>query len=167
MTKLQIKLFSKLRNVIYGMLIYAAGDTTASLILNEFSYLRMLGMMFVGASYYAFEIPLHFYWIERITKTKRGFYKSIKRTILAFLYFNPVWIARHILFIKAFSGNFDEISFVLFKIGLLSFIANIPITLPANYFIQNKIPFKWRFVTSSIFSALMAVYYALSSEFFN
>jgi len=158
---------STFRNVVYGMLIYAAGDTTASLILGEFSYLRTLGMMFVGATYYAYEIPLHFYWIERITKTKGGFYKSIKRTILAFLYFNPIWIARHILFIKAFSGNFDQIDFMLLKIGLLSFIANIPITLPANYFIQNKISYKWRFVISSIFSALMAVYYALSDKIFN
>lgn len=149
------------------MVIYTTGDTAASIILNEFAYLRTLGMMFIGASYYAFEIPMHFYWIEKITKTKKGFYNSLKRTILAFLYFNPVWIARHILFIKAFSGSFDDINFILLKIGLLSFIANIPITLPVNYFIQNKIPFKWRFISSSIFSAMMAVYYALSGEIFN
>lgn len=157
----------KLQDVIFGLLIYATGDSVASIIHGELSHLRMLGMMFVGASYYAFEIPLHFYQIERITKAKRGFYNSIKRTILAFLYFNPVWIALHILFINAFSRNFDEITSILPKIGMLSFIANIPITLPANYFIQNKILYKWRFATSSIFSALMEVYYALSSEIFN
>ena len=32
---------------------------------------------------------------------------------------------------------------------------------------KNKIHLDWRFIASAIFSALMAIYYALSETFFN
>jgi len=37
-------------NILKGAVIYAAGDSIAALILNEFSLIRLLGMMFIGAT---------------------------------------------------------------------------------------------------------------------
>ena len=83
------------------------------------------------------------------------------------MYFNPIWIWRHLLFIKIFSGNLAQINMNLFFIACFSFLVNIPISLIANYTIQNKIKLGWRFLASAIFSALMAIYYALSETIFN
>jgi hypothetical protein len=85
---------------------------------------------------------------------------------MAILYFNPLWIARHLIFIKLFSGHIHELSWNLLTIASWSFIANIPISFAANYIIQNMIKMKWRFLSSAFFSALMAVYYALSIVIF-
>ena len=90
-----------------------------------------------------------------------------RRTALALLYFNPIWIARHLFFIYLFSGRYQAISWSIFGIALKSFLVNIPISLAGNYIIQNKIALKHRFWASATFSALMAVYYALSEVIFS
>ncbi len=54
----------------------------------------------------------------------------------------------------------------LFIIVLKSFTVNIPVAFAANYIIQNKIQLKYRFLSSAIFSSLMAIYYALSVVIF-
>ena len=124
-------------------------------------------MIILGATLYAFEIPNYFAWIERRTKDIGGIKKTLAKTGLAILYFNPLWIARHLLFIKLFSGKFHEVDYGLLKIAGLSFLVNIPISFVANYLIQNKVKLDWRFLASAIFSALMAIYYALSEVLFN
>lgn len=154
-------------NIIRGAIIYSSGDLIAALLLGEFSILRLLGMMILGGTLYALEIPNYFAWIERKTKAIVGLKKTLAKTYLAILYFNPLWIARHLLFIKLFSGNFSEINLSLLKIAGLSFLVNIPISFVANYLIQNKVNLDWRFLASAIFSALMAIYYALSEVIFN
>lgn len=154
-------------NIIRGALIYSCGDLIAAILLGEFSMYRMLGMMLIGATIYAFEIPNYFAWIERKTRDAIGIKKTLAKTSLAILYFNPLWIARHLLFIKLFSGNFDQINFSLLTIAGLSFLVNIPISFIANFVIQNKISLDWRFMASAIFSALMAIYYASSEMLFN
>ena len=53
---------------------------------------------------------------------------SLVKTALAILYFNPIWIARHLLFIKLFSGQLDAIGWHIFEIALWSFLANILIS---------------------------------------
>jgi hypothetical protein len=156
----------RLPDVLRGILIYSSGDTIASLILDEFTPFRLLGMMVVGGLVYALEIPGYFRWIDRKTSKVEGFCGSLARTGLAVAYFNPLWIARHLLFIQIFSGNPEGIGWSLLRIGVISFAVNIPITLTANYLIQNRIPLKWRFMASATFSALMAVYYALSRALF-
>ena len=128
---------------------------------------RLFGMALVGGLIYALEIPAMFSWIEKRTqliKTRK--YKSLVKTYLALLYFNPLWIARHFFFIKLFSGRYDEIGFNLIQLASLSYMINIPISLVGNYIIQVKIPFKQRFIASMVFSALMAIYYALSETLF-
>lgn len=154
------------QNILKGALIYSAGDTIAALLLEEFELYRLLGMILIGASIYAFEIPNYFAWIERKTKSLNGIKKTFTKTSLAIIYFNPLWIWRHLVFIKLFSGNFKQIDLDLLQIASLSFLVNIPISFIANYVIQNKIYLRWRFLASAIFSALMAIYYALSETIF-
>jgi len=154
-------------NILKGALIYSAGDAIAALLLNEFSIYRILGMMLIGAIIYAFEIPNYFAWIDRKTVSYTGIKKTLAKTGLAIAYFNPIWIWRHLLFIKIFSGNLAQVNMNLFLIACLSFSVNIPISFIANYSIQNKIQLGWRFLASAFFSALMAIYYALSETIFN
>ncbi len=124
-------------------------------------------MILVGATIYAFEIPNYFSWIDQKTKKLVGLKSTLTKTVLAIAYFNPLWIFRHLAFIKIFSGNFTEINLGLLKIAFLSFLVNIPISFLANFIIQNKFKLKWRFIASAIFSAVMAIYYALSETIFN
>jgi uncharacterized membrane-anchored protein YitT (DUF2179 family) len=128
--------------------------------------MRLLGMIVVGATFYAFEIPNYFDWIVKKTQDLKGLKATLSKTGLAIAYFNPLWIARHLLFIKLFSGQFDAIGFNLLEIAFWSFLVNIPISFVANYVIQNRFKLKWRFVGSAVFSALMAIYYALSEVIF-
>ncbi len=154
------------RNIIFGAIIYASGDSIAAWILDEFSMFRLIGMMLVGATFYAFEIPNYFYWISRRTAMYVGTKASLIRTGLALIYFNPLWIARHLFFIKLFSSKMDEINAELFYTALMSFIVNIPVSFIANFLIQNKVPVGMRFIASAVFSGMMAIYYALSASWF-
>jgi hypothetical protein len=146
-------------NVIRGGLVYAVGDTLAALILHDFSWTRMLGIALVGATVYAFEVPNYFRWIARVES-------RILRTGLAILYFNPLWVARHLAFVALFSGVPETIGLTMLRTAGYSFAVNIPISLSGNYLIQNKVPLSWRFLASSVFSGLMALYYALSAVWF-
>ena len=161
------KLHYKRANILKGALIYSAGDSIAAILLDEFSIYRLLGIMFIGATVYAFEIPNYFDWIVKKTERLKGFKATLTKTGLAILYFNPLWIARHLLFIKLFSGKFQVIGWNLLIIAFWSFLANILISFVANYIIQNRFKKKWRFLGSAIFSACMAIYYALSETFFS
>ena len=136
-------------------------------MLDEFSLTRLLGMMLVGATVYAFEIPNYFDWIVKKTQFLNGFKATLVKTLLAIVYFNPLWIARHLLFIKLFSGQFEAIGWNILEIAFWSFLANILISFIANYIIQNRFKLKWRFLGSAIFSAIMAIYYALSETLFS
>jgi hypothetical protein len=123
-------------------------------------------MVFVGATFYAFEIPNYFDWIVKKTQYLNNLKATLAKTGLAILYFNPLWIARHLFFIKLFSGQFQNIGWNILEIAFWSFLANILISFIANYIIQNFFKLKWRFLASAIFSALMAIYYALSEVLF-
>lgn len=156
----------KFSNILRGGIIYTIGDTIAAIILSEFSLLRLVGILFIGATVYAFEIPNYFKWIDKRTATSTRIKATLFRTLLAILYFNPLWIVRHLFFIKLLTLDFQDINLNLFQIGLWSFIVNIPISIFFNFIIQNKIPLKWRFLASAIFSSLMAIYYAMSAVWF-
>ena len=154
------------KDIIKGAVIYAIGDTIAALLLHEFQLTRLLGMAFVGGTFYAFEIPNYFIWIDKKTDQFKGAKKTIAKTMLAVIHFNPLWVARHLLFIKLFSLNFEAINMNLIHIALWSFVFNVPISILGNYIIQNKIKLDWRFLASSLFSGILAVYYAFSELFF-
>ena len=123
-------------------------------------------MIVVGALVYSFEIPNYFAWIDKKTQSFNGMKKTLAKTGLAIAYFNPLWIFRHLLFIKLFMGQSDQINWSLLAVAFWSFLVNIPISFVANYVIQNKIHLNWRFVASAIFSGLMAIYYACSETLF-
>ncbi len=155
------------KNILKGAIIYAIGDTIASILLHEFMWQRLLGMLFIGATVYAFEIPNYFAWIDKKTAFQNGIKKIIRKTLLAILYFNPLWIARHLFFIKLCSQKYESLNFGLLEIAFWSFLVNIPISIIANYIIQNKIKLDWRFMASAVFSGIMAIYYAMSESLFS
>ena len=126
----------------------------------------MLGMMFIGGTVYAFEIPNYFRWIDAKTAGISGLKGSFSRAGLAIIYFNPLWIARHLLFIQILQGSWSNMNWNLLKLGLYAFLVNIPVAFAANYMIQNRVRLKWRFFSSAVFSSLMAIYYALSQAIF-
>ncbi|WP_341325376.1 hypothetical protein [Methylotuvimicrobium sp. KM2] len=154
-----------LRNSMSGALIYAAGDGGAALLTGEFQWPRLLGMMLVGGLLYAIEIPAYFSWLARRFGGS-DLRNRILRALLAQAFFNPLWIARHIALIYCVSGRFAELGWQLLNIGLASFLRIVPLAFAANYLIQNYIPLRWRFFYSAVFSATMAVYYAMSEAFF-
>ena len=127
---------------------------------------RFIGMMLIGATVYALEIPNYFRWIDTKVQYLNGFRQSLVKTGLAILYFNPLWIARHLFFIQLFSGHLNKVSWDILRIASWSFLLNIPISVAANYLIQNKLSLKYRFLASALFSAIMAVYYAMSRVLF-
>lgn len=146
--------------------MYALGDAVAMLILGKFNILQMLGMMLLGGTLYALEIPAYFAWIARKTAHIQGWRGQLLRAVLAWLYFNPLWIARHLAFAKFFGGAWNEISSALLPIAVSSFLWGLPISLTGNFIIQNYVPERHRFLASGIFSGLNAVYYALSATLF-
>jgi hypothetical protein len=161
-----LKLIFSKENIIRGALIYAAGDSAAALIMDDFSLMRLAGILFLGGIVYAFEIPNYLFWINKHFHNEKKFTK-ITAAFLFTLYFNPLWIARHLFILNLFQGNFESLNFQLISIGTGSFIASIFWVLPANYIITNVIKYRYRFTISAIFSGLMAVYYALSETLFS
>jgi len=152
--------------MLRGALIYASGDTAACLIRSCFSPWRLLGVLLIGGTLYAFEIPAWFRWIDARTAGLEGGRASLARTALAMLYFNPFWIARHLLLVGLASGDLSVLGWGLLGVGVVSFAVNAPFALAANHLIQNRVPLRFRFAASAAYSSLMAVYYALSATFF-
>lgn len=157
--------FPDWRTALRGGLIYASGDSIASLITGEFLAWRALGILIVGATLYATEISAYFRWIDKHFDNA-GRWNPFKRAVLALAFFNPLWIARHLLFIRFFSDRWSEIDWQVLSIGMDSFLHIMPIGLLMNYLIQNRVPLNWRFLASALYSALMAIYFALSEVWF-
>ncbi len=153
------------RTALRGGLIYASGDTIATLISGEFLLWRAFGILFIGATLYATEIPSYFRWIDS-RFGQPGRWNPLKKAVLAQAFFNPLWIARHLLFIRLFSGRWSELDWQLLGIGLDSFLHIVPVGLFMNYLIQNRVSLTWRFLASAFYSALMAIYFALSEVWF-
>jgi hypothetical protein len=147
-------------------LIYGGGDLVATLIAGTVDPWRTLGMALVGGLLYAPEIGAYFNWLDRRLPAAATARRRWQRAVLGWLWFNPLWIARHALLIRLFSGRLGQIDSSLLLVGLTSFACNLPVALAANYLIQNRLPARRRVVGSALFSALMAVYYALSEVWF-
>jgi hypothetical protein len=151
-------------NAWRGALIYGLGDAAAGALLGQFTWLRLLGVALVGGTLYALEVPNYFRWIDGKMGPATHWRQALLRAGMAMLYFNPLWIARHLLLLALLSGG--AVGWHLLAVGAKSFLANIPLSLLANWLIQNRIPLSWRFVASALFSGLMAIYYALSAVWF-
>jgi hypothetical protein len=163
--------FSELRQKPYfsylmGGVIYASGDAIASLIAGEFDLIRLFGVFGIGASLYGFEIQRYFRWIEKRLAHLEGKTKVVLKTFMALIYFNPLWIARHLALVFLVSGKAELISWGILETGFLAFAVNIPVSILANYIIQNRVPLNLRFFSSAVFSGLMAIYYSMSTLWF-
>ncbi len=154
--------FFRKTDSLNGALIYALGDGLATLITGEFLWTRTLGMALVGGTVYAFEVPNVFHWIHHMSRNHGRVSAVAIRTCLAIAYFSPIWVARHFLFIKIFGGMWDEISWMLLWRAAQSFGASVPVLIVGNAVVQGALPIRHRFVGASIFSGLLALYYAIS-----
>ena len=152
-------------NVIRGAIVYSFFDALAALFLDQFSWFRFFGIMMVGATIYSFEIPNYFKWIELRCAKYHGYKQQLRKTLYAVIYFNPLWIARHLLIIDLLTFGASSVSVLI--IAFKSFMVNIPIAIIVNFAIQNKVELKHRYIASALFSGVMAIYYALSKTLFN
>jgi hypothetical protein len=169
-----------LRDTIVGWTIYPAGDLLAQLITGHVQWSRVLVMAVVGGIVYRFEVPRWFRMLDRYefasadTPFKRALVRDperdrhlnwLGRTLGAILYFNPLWIIRHMLFIRLGSDPASLLTLHGWSesaiVGAKSFLLNLPLSFGGNYVIQMKMPLRWRFLASSIMSAILACGYAL------
>jgi hypothetical protein len=150
------------RGVIGGS-VYCLGDFIATFLLDDISLFRSIGIFCLGGILYNVEISLYFKWIEKTRLNLK--WRKVTKSLLAAVFFNPVWIFRHFVFIKLFTFSLVDITFTLFITSVYSFVVNTPISLVGNYIIQNVITEKERFVASAIMSGLMAVSYALTEVY--
>lgn len=156
----------KRRDMLRGLIIYSLGDGTAAAIIGEFVWSRLFGMMAVGGLLYGLEVPAYLRWIDRIQPKTGRLPDGVKRAGLAMVYFNPIWIARHILLIKLCSGEWHAIHWGILMVAVWSFLANLPISMLANFTIQNHVAVRYRFMASASFSMAMAIYFAWSERLF-
>lgn len=145
-------------------LIYCGGDSAACLMTGQLSALRMLGVALLGATVYSVEIHYYFAWIRSRVLLPQSHPERIVRALLAVAWFNPLWISRHTFFLRGFSGELTDPGMNLLRMGLVSFALTLPISLAANYFIQNRVRPHRRLHASASYSAAMAVYYALMAN---
>ena len=108
-------------------LIYGSGDLLASLISGGFSPARAIGMTLIGSLLYAPEIHTWFGWLAKRYPEPASPGQRWQRAALAWCWFNPLWIARHALFIRLLGGRTTEIDFSLLTIGATSFALNMPV----------------------------------------
>ena len=149
-----------------GGIIYMTGDTIAAFLNHEADLWRSIGIFAVGSTLYAFEIKTYFRWIDKKVNVFGGLKRIWIKTCLALLYFNPLWIARHLCIVFLVSGKGDQITVSLLQTALTAFLVNIPFSIIANYLIQNKTALEYRFWASALFSGVMAIYYSMSSVWF-
>lgn len=171
------------RDTIFACLIYPVGDFTAQLITGEISGRRLFVIFLAGALVYLYEVPNWFdkidgFEFDRYTRVTRFFARSsedrhlnwLGRTFGAILYFNPLWVGRHMLFIRIGAdaqvfSHFGTAVRESLLLGAKSFALNLPVSLIGNYLIQMRLPAHWRVRASSIFSALLATAYALAFKY--
>ena len=173
------------RDTIIGWTVYPAGDLVAQLIGGEVSLLRLAVMALAGGLIYRYEVPWWFRKLDRFEFSEARLARSrfartlarddrhlnwLGRTLGAILYFNPIWITRHMLFIRLGNAPASLLPFGIalteaFIAACKSFAVNLPISFAGNYIIQMRLPLRWRFLGSSIFSGMLATAYALAYKF--
>ncbi|MCB1583866.1 MAG: hypothetical protein R3E90_00735 [Marinicella sp.] len=161
---MSFKLIVKKSESIKGALVFGLFDAIAAYILGEFSIIRLLGMSLMGATFYATEIPSFFAWIEHKSQSMKAWHGKLYKTLMTAVYFNPLWVARHMCLIYLL--NRQSFGWEVMNTAWLSFWYGLPVSLLANYVIQNHIVMKYRFLASAIFSGCMVVFYAVSAVYF-
>lgn len=181
---------SRLGSHLVGWIVYPLGDLVGQLIVGEVNFLRAGILMLAGGLIYRLEIPAWFKLIDSVsprrhtienhafltlvTRTDQDAVKLnwLGRTVGAMAYFNPVWIARHMMFIMLATTSFAKVSLATFFLaalstGSISFLTNLPLSFLGNYLIQVHLPLRYRFLGSALFTTLLTIKYAIEYRLFN
>jgi hypothetical protein len=169
-----------------GLIIYPLGDLIAQLIVGEVSILRLFFVTLLGRYIYAIETPK---WFGFLAIWKRptmplGFFgyfvapikdgvalNWLGKTLATTLWFNPLWIARHMLVLELANIVTGKTSFMAFlphaiSLGSVSFVMQFPVAVVVNYIIICRLNDNSRFIWASIFSGALAIYYAIMRVYF-
>lgn len=180
---------SRLANHLIGWFVYPAGDLVGQLILGDVNVLRVAVLMLAGGLFYRLEIPAWFRLLDSLSPDRQTIIKhsalplftkvegdTVKlnwfgRTVGAMVYFNPLWIARHMLFISLVTTSFAEVSWwkyvgSVLSAGAISFLTNFPFSLVGNYLIQVRVPLRGRFFGSALLTTLLTIKYAIEYRLF-
>ena len=169
-----------------GLIIYPLGDLIAQLILGEVSFLRLIFVALLGRFVYAIEMPKWFGFLanwNRENSPKGIFnYFCIKiengyglnwlgKTLGTTFWFHPLWIARHMLVLEMANIVTGKTALVDFlpqavSLGSISFVLQFPVAVVVNYIIICRLNEKSRFIWASIFSGVLAIYYAIARVYF-
>lgn len=178
----------QLLNTIVACLLYPIGDLIGQLILGGFNLERTICITLIGSLLYRFEVPAWFSFIDKLrvsdqNQQRFGFlFKTgepdnhplnwLGRTLGSMLYFNPLWIARHIFIIYMAShhmqlnmGPMEAVGHFILT-GGKAFLTNMPISVIGNYIIQQKLKPEQRFLGSATLSGIFSITYAIEYIFF-
>lgn len=178
---------STIATLLVGWFLYPVGDLIGQLIMGHVSIARLVAVALVGGLLYRFEVPAWFRFIDgiRVTRTNgplRLFARSdqkpaplnwVGRMLMAMLYFNPLWIARHLFIIMVVTApSFGAIAWgstlaAALSLGLASFVTNLPISLIGNYIVQQRLSPQNRFIGSATLSGVMVIKYAIEYRLFH
>ncbi|MBI1270751.1 hypothetical protein GC174_09990 [bacterium] len=179
-----------------GWVLYPLGDLFGQIIMDDVNPVRYIAVMIAGGIIYRFEIPRWFHLLDSFrlssdTENRYPFFKKLVheddtglrfnwlgKTLGAALYFNPLWIARHLFLIKVatlvgpdmhwYAGvDFVAIIIASLKSGTVSFFTNLPIALTGNYLIQERMNLRYRFVGSAALTTVLNAKYAIEFVIFS
>jgi len=169
-----------------GLIIYPLGDLIAQLILGEVSFLRLFFVALLGRFVYAIEMPKWFGFLANwksvkmpssyfkffCTQTNEGVALNwLGKTLGTTFWFHPLWIARHMLVLELANIVIGKTSLLAFlpqavSLGSISFVLQFPVAVVVNYIIICRLNEKSRFICASIFSGMLAIYYAVGRVYF-
>ena len=173
---------------ISGWLLYPISDLIAQLIIGDVSLLRIFIVAVVGRYVYAIETPKwfgflatwarlntpqglsRFFWSKSETESTYQF-NWLSKTLGTTFWFNPLWIARHMIILELaniLTGKTGFISFLpqALYLGSVSFLMQLPVTLVVNYIIICHLTERTRFFWASVFSGTLSIYYAVMKVYF-
>jgi len=168
-------------NWLIGWFLYPAGDLLGQSILGHVNVYRLIAIALIGGLLYRLEVPAWFRFLDHFriwrpdSALLRPFLCSTERparlnwlgrTIGAMLYFNPLWVARHLMVIMLATTSLPELNAstalaAALSMGLKSFLTNLPLSVLGNYLVQQQVPLKYRFLASATLSGIFAAVYAI------
>lgn len=182
LSKVIPKIPAKILFTVLPVFVYPLGDFIIQLILNNINHVRIIMVFLAGLLLYRWEIPQWFTWLakfrfdhtngwRKLMSTEDAHLNWLGRTIGALLYFNPLWIARHMLIIDLGVHHFVMTSLSLeikhcLILGVKSFFINLPLSFIGNYIVQTKVQLNYRFLGSVVVSTVMAMMYAIGYKYF-
>lgn len=175
-------------DIFVGLMMYPMGDLIGQVITGDISLWRTIAVALIGAFLYRLEIPRWFAYLDHLRWNNRGSSPLTMITRLdqdgtrrlnwlgktggAMLYFNPLWIARHVFIITLATTAWAELTLTValwqaLSVGLKSFITNLPFSIAGNFIVQQCLPLRFRFMGSATLTMLFTIKYAVELRFFN